>query len=100
MSTFLVVSPVSGLIVTAPFTSVPFSSTTLSNSFSKFAPLHKYKIELFFNFTWSTLLNEKNTLEYSFVLSVAPDRAIAELIIVAQFALWIDTLLCGLSAVP
>ena len=61
---------------------------------------HKYKIELFFNLTWSTLLNEKNTLEYSFVLSVVPDNESAEFIIVAQSVLCKETLLLGLSDVP
>ena len=64
------------------------------------APLHKYNTELSFNFTWSTLLNEKNSDLYSFVLSVAPESEIAELLIVAQFALWIEILLCGESDVP
>ena len=100
LSTFLfVTSPVSGFIVTTAFSSTPLLSTKLSNFFNRFAPLHKYNTELFFNFTWSTLLNEKNTAEYSFVLSVAPDNDIAELLIVAQSALCIDILLWGLSTV-
>ena len=62
--------------------------------------MHKYSVLPFTSFTSSTLLIEKYTFENSFVLSFAPDRDIAEFIIVAQLVLWIDTLLCGLSIVP
>ena len=74
-------------MVTFPTSSFPLISTKLSNFSNKFAPLHKYNVELFFNFTWSTLLKEKNVSEYSFVLSVAPDKDIAELLMVTQSAL-------------
>ena len=53
----------------------------------------KYNVELFFNFTCVTLLIEKNSPEYSLVLSVAPDSESAEFIIVAQSALCNETLL-------
>ena len=86
--------------MTVPFSSFPSISTKLSSFFNKFAPLHKNNVELFFSFTWLTLLIEKNTAEYSFVLSVVPDNESAEFIIVAQSVLCKETLLLGLSDVP
>ena len=80
------------------FVTVPFSLSMstlarepslakLLNSFNKFEPVSKYKVELFFKFNLSIIDNVNNTSEYSLVRSVAPFKTRAELSIVKVFVL-------------
>ena len=72
----------------------------LLNSLSRFAPVSKKIDELFLRSNLSILDKLNSTSEYSFSLSVAPAKWIAELSIVSTFVLWIDTLFLGLANVP
>ena len=99
LSTFLVIFPFES-IETAPLVSILLISTKLENFFNKLAPFCIYNVELFLTFNSSILLKENNTLECSFVLSVAPASQIAQLSKVTVFALWIEILDFGCSAVP
>ena len=84
---FLVNVLVSVSICALAFTSVPFSIAELVSFFTKFVPFCRYSEELLINFNSSILLNENNTVEYSFVLSVAPFNSTYELSSVTLFAL-------------
>ena len=64
------VSPVSGSTVTVALTSASFSSTRLSNLVNKFAPLHKYNVELFFTLPLMNLKpGESENLEFNWTES-------------------------------
>ena len=80
-------------MVTCDVTSLPSISTTLLNFFRRLAPFRKYNELEFFSFNSSILLSVNKTFEYSFVLSVAPARAMYELSNVTVVALWIEMFL-------
>ena len=76
LSTFFVIVLFSSSILTLAIVSTPSISTKLENFLTRFAPVSKYKLELFFNFNSSILLKVNNTSENSLVLSLAPSNMI------------------------